>query len=123
MSIELQEGTVAFERRGSIIHVTLKGWITEELTMQVQSSVEKELSADGKSSILYDCLGMSDPTMALVLVMQSFHDRLHQRVAKSAIVVPGYRLAFLSRIAFGQDDTKYKVFYNNRDEALAWLNQ
>lgn len=120
MSTELQEGSVEIERRGSIVDVTLKGWITEELTMQVQSSVEKELSADG-ASILYDCLGMSDPTMALVLVMQSFHDRLHQRVAKSAIVVPGYRLAFLSRIAFGQDDTKYKVFYNNRDEALEWL--
>ena len=54
--------------------------------------------------------------------MQSFHLRLRERIARSAIVVPGYRLAFLSRMAFGEDESRYRVFCNDREEALTWLN-
>ncbi len=121
-SAQYPEGRVEVKRDGSIITVTLIGWITESLTESVQKEVEKELLASNRACLLYDGLYMNDPSLTLVLLMQSFHERLNERITRSAIVVPGYRLAFLSRLAFGQDDSKYRVFYNDRDEALAWLN-
>lgn len=115
------EGRVEVKRHGSIITVTLIGWITETLTTIVQTELERELLQPGNSYVLYDGLYMNDPSLTLVFLMQSFHQRLKERIVKSAIVVPGYRLAFLSRLAFGQDENKYRVFYNDRDEALGWL--
>lgn len=115
------EGRVEVKRDGFIITVTLIGWITEALTELVQRQLEAELMQSSSSSILYDGLYMNDPSLTLVFLMKSFHERLNGRISKSAIVVPGYRLAFLSRLAFGQDEHKYRVFYNDREEALAWL--
>ncbi|HEY9789697.1 MAG TPA: hypothetical protein V6D22_04815 [Candidatus Obscuribacterales bacterium] len=117
------EGRVEVTRDGSIITVTLIGWITEALTELVQDNLERELLFANSSCILYDGLYMNDPSLTLVFLMQSFYQRMNDRIAKSAIVVPGYRLAFLSRLAFGQDDRKYRVFYNDRNEALCWLRQ
>ena len=118
---QFPEGRVEVSRDNSIIRVTLIGWITEALTELVQEKVEQELLWAESSFILYDGLYMNDPSLTLVLLMQSFHQRMSDRIARSAIVVPGYRLAFLSRLAFGQDEQKYRVFYNERDEALRWL--
>lgn len=119
---KLPEGRVEVSRDGSIITVTLIGWITEELTEHVQKCLEEELAKADSSSILYDGLYMNDPSLTLVFLMQSFHQRLSERICKSAIVVPGYRLAFLARVAFGTDEAKYRVFYNEREEAVQWLN-
>ena len=116
------EGRVEVKREGSVISVTLIGWITEGLTELVQRQVEQELlTSHDASHILYDGLYMNDPSLTLVFLMKSFHERLAERISKSAIVVPGYRLAFLSRLAFGQNENAYRVFYNDRSEALNWL--
>lgn len=115
------EGRVEVRRDGSIIIVTLIGWLTEELTELLQKQIEDELMHSDTSCILYDGLYMNDPSLTLSLLMQSFHERMNERIAKSAIVVPGYRLAFLSRLAFGKHEDRYRVFYNDRDEALRWL--
>ncbi|HEY9774845.1 MAG TPA: hypothetical protein V6C81_13870 [Planktothrix sp.] len=120
---QFPEGRIDVTRDDTIITVTLIGWITESLTELVQNRVEAELLKADSSCILYDGLYMNDPSLTLVFLMQSFHQRLTERIAKSAIVVPGYRLAFLSRLAFGNDASKYRVFYNNRDEALLWLRE
>lgn len=122
MSSQFPEGRVEVVRDGSVIKVTLIGWITDSLTETVQQRLEEELLKADRSSILIDGLYMNDPTMTSVLLMQSFHERMNERIHQSAIVVPGYRLAFLSRLAFGKDEGKYRVFYNDRDEALAWLS-
>jgi hypothetical protein len=115
------EGRVEVKRSGSIIIVTLIGWLTEELTDLLQRQIEGELMHSDTSCILYDGLYMNDPSLTLTLLMQSFHERMNERISKSAIVVPGYRLAFLSRLAFGKHEDRYRVFYNDREEALRWL--
>jgi hypothetical protein len=120
---QFPEGRVEVVREELLIRVTLIGWITEELTSIVQTRLEQELLEADSSCILYDGLYMNDPSLTLVALMQSFHERLMERISKSAIVVPGYRLAFLSRLAFGADASKYRVFYNDRDEALLWLGE
>jgi hypothetical protein len=108
---QFPEGRIDVTRDDTIITVTLIGWITESLTELVQNRVEAELLKADSSCILYDGLYMNDPSLTLVFLMQSFHQRLTER------------LAFLSRLAFGNDASKYRVFYNNRDEALLWLRE
>lgn len=118
---ELSAGEIAVQRDGQLITVTLRGWITEELTEAVQAELRHNLMAAEKACVLYDGLDMNDPSLTLVLLMQSFHASMSDFIVASAIVVPGFRLAFLSRLAFGADASKYRVFYNNRQDALAWL--
>jgi len=120
-SPQYPEGRIEVSRSGSIIVVTLIGWLTEDLTELLQRQIEGELMHSDASCILYDGLYMNDPSLTLTLLMQSFHERMNERISKSAIVVPGYRLAFLSRLAFGKHEDRYRVFYNDRDKALRWL--
>ncbi len=120
-SPQYPEGRVEVSRSGSIIVVTLIGWLTEDLTELLQRQIEGELMHSDTSCILYDGLYMNYPSLTLTLLMQSFHERINERIAKSAIVVPGYRLAFLSRLAFGKHEDRYRVFYNDRYKALRWL--
>lgn len=122
-STQYPEGRVEVKRDGSIVIVTLIGWLTEDLTELLKKKVEQELMRNEVSCILYDGLYMNDPSMTLTLLMQSFHERMTERIEKSAIVVPGYRLAFLSRLAFGKHEDRYQVFYNDREEALRWLRK
>lgn len=120
--INQSQGTAKVARTGSVISVVVEGEIDESLTAYVQSEIERELSSsETLSSIMIDGRKMCDPSLSLVLVMQSFHYRLLDRIKKSAIIVSGYRLAFLSRLAFGQDEKKYRVFYDDQESALYWL--
>lgn len=120
---KIPEGKLDVKRDGAIITVTSIGWITEALTELAQRRLEEELVKTDSSCILYDSLYMNDPSLTLVFLMQSFHQRFSDRISKSAIVVPGYRLAFLSRLAFGANDSNYRVFYNDREQALNWLRE
>jgi len=115
------EGRIEVARSGDIVAVTIIGWLTEELLEELQRQLELEILKNDKSLVLYDGLYMNDPSLALTLLMQSFSERLSNRICRSAIVVPGYRLAFLSRLAFGKEEDKYRVFYNDRKEAIKWL--
>lgn len=115
------EGRIEVMRSEQIVIATIIGWLTEPLLLELQQQLEQEILKEDASLVLYDGLYMNDPSLALTLLMQTFTERLSTRIAKSAIVVPGYRLAFLSRLAFGKDEHKYRVFYNDRHEAIAWL--
>lgn len=118
---ELPTGTFDVIRERAIIKATIAGRITVAITEDLQRKVEEELMQSGTSCILYDARDMQDPPLTLVFLMEAFHERLNERIERSAIVVPGYRLAYLSRLAFGKNESKYRVFYNDRDEAIAWL--
>lgn len=115
------EGRIEVKRSADIVVATIIGWLSEPLLLELQEQLEKEILNQETSLVLYDGLYMNDPSLALTLLMQSFSERLSNRIRKSAIVVPGYRLAFLSRLAFGKDQEKYQVFYNDRKGAIAWL--
>ena len=96
--------------------------MTESLLEEAQIKIKEELLKASKSNILYNGLEMEDPSLTLTLLMQSFHESLGDRIGLSAIVVPGYRIAFLARLAFGGQESRYRVFYNNQTEAIAWLS-
>jgi hypothetical protein len=111
------------EDEQNIVIAEFIGWMTESLLEQAQFSLKNELLKTQKSNILYDGLEMEDPSLTLTFLMKSFHESMSDRVERSAIVVPGYRIAFLSRLAFGGQEAKYRVFYNNRSEAMQWLSE
>lgn len=120
--LDQSQGTATVQRSGSVVSVIVEGEIDETLTTYVQTEIERELSrSESQSCIMIDGRKMCDPSLSLVLLMQSFHYRLLDRIKKSAIIVSGYRLAFLSRLAFGQDEKKYRVFYDDPESALKWL--
>ena len=116
------EGSFRIYRENGIVMIEFFGWMTESLLEQAQIKLKEELLKTPKSNVLYNGLEMEDPSLTLTLLMQSFHESMRDRIQLSAIVVPGYRIAFLSRLAFGGQESKYRVFYNNRAEAIAWLS-
>lgn len=116
------EGSFRIYTEDRIVMVDFSGWMTESLIEQAQMKLKEELLKAPKSNVLYNGLEMEDPSLTLTLLMQSFHESMRDRIGQSAIVVPGYRIAFLSRLAFGGQQSKYRVFYNNRAEAIAWLS-
>jgi hypothetical protein len=117
------EGSVNVRRMENIIIAEFTGWMTESILEEAQLKIKAELTNSSRASILYDGLEMEDPSLTLVLLMKSFHESMADQLERSAIVVPGYRIAFLSRLAFGGQESKYRVFYNNRGEALQWLSE
>lgn len=114
-------GSFRVYSENGIVIVDFFGWMTEILLEEAQIKIKEELLKASQSSILYNGLEMEDPSLTLTLLMKSFHESMGDRIRLSAIVVPGYRVAFLARLAFGGQESKYRVFYNNRAEAMAWL--
>lgn len=114
-------GSFRVYRENDIVVADFVGWMTEVLLEKAQIEIKEELLKSSQSNILYNGLEMEDPSLTLTLLMKSFHENLGDRIRLSAIVVPGFRIAFLARLAFGGQESKYRVFYNNRAEAIAWL--
>lgn len=117
------EGSFHVHAEKGIITVRFLGWMTNSLLEQAQLKLKEELLKAPKSNVLYNGLEMEDPSLTLTILMQSFHESMSDHIKLSAIVVPGYRIAFLSRLAFGGQESKYRVFYNNEAEAIAWLSE
>ena len=115
-------GSVTVYTENGIVIADFSGWMTESLLEEAQIKIKEELLKASKSNILYNGLEMEDRSLTLTLLMQSFHESLGDRIGLSAIVVPGYRIAFLARLAFGGQESRYRVFYNNQTEAIAWLS-
>jgi hypothetical protein len=76
-------------------------------------------NASGLRRALYDARAMLAPPAALTLMQQDLDDQLGGMKLRRAIVVPGTKIAYLARIAFGEGDAR--VFYDDIDAALAWL--
>lgn len=107
---------------GSIIIARIRGVPTEAILRECQERVVtliKDMMRHGK--VLYDALEMEAPTVDLVLMQQKLEEGLGPTHLRRAIVVPNSRIAYLSRIAFGEGD--YRVFYNDITAAVKWLEE
>jgi hypothetical protein len=62
---------------------------------------------------------MLPPPVDVPLIQQELDGRVTDVHLRRAIVVPNSRLAYLSRLAFGEGD--YRVFYNDMVDAIRWL--
>jgi hypothetical protein len=111
---------------GSIIVARLRGVLSTELLLECQQRVLALVRETGHARVLYDALELIAPEIDLVLLQQKLETEKHSSLGaiplRTAILVPNTRIAYLSRIAFGQfGEEHYTVVYNDMARALKWL--
>lgn len=111
---------------GNIIIARLRGVCTEEVLKECQERVLDLIKDTNQVKVLYDALEMDAPEVDLVLAQQKLETEMKAKLGhvplRKAILVPNTRLAYLSRIAFGQfGEGEYRVFYNDITQAVRWL--
>ncbi len=116
------------EPLGNVIMVRLRGSLTKEVLDEIHERVLQLLQDTGHTRVLYDSLEMESPHVELALAQQKLDKEKKQlldgRTLRKAIVVTNTRLAYLSRIAFGEfGEGEYRVFYNDLSKALHWLEE
>ncbi len=114
------DGSFWVELVGDVIVARVRGQPTEDLIRACQDHVLLLLQDTTRWKILYDALEMRDPTTDVALVQRELDALIGDRPIRRALVVPNSRIAFLSRLAFG--DGEHRVFYNDLSGALQWLN-
>lgn len=113
---------------GNIIVARLRGECTEAMLKECQERVLLLTQETQRVKILYDALEMQAPSIDLVLIQQKLETETRARLGpvqlRKAILVPDTRIAYLSRIAFGQfGEGEYRVFYNDISQAILWLEE
>lgn len=105
---------------GGMILARLRGVPSEPILRECQQRVLQLVKDTGTAKVLYDALELELPTVDPAIVQQKLEaERDHSVPLRRAIVVPNTRVAFLSRLAFGEGD--YRVFYNDISAAIRWL--
>ncbi len=111
---------------GGIIVARLRGVCSEEVLKECQERVLALVRDINQVKVLYDALEMEAPNVNLVFAQQKLEvdmkAKMGQLPLRKAILVPNTKLAYLSRIAFGQfGEGEYRVFYNDITQAIRWL--
>ena len=114
-------GKFETEVKGTVIIAHYEGEMNSELVNDSATRIEQLLDTTEANKILYDTLNMSKPPLKLALQMKSFDTRIKDKVIKSATVVPGAATALKASIAFVLSK-QHKVFHNDYDGAIEWLN-
>jgi hypothetical protein len=115
------QGHLWVELVGDLIVARIRGQPTEALLRECQTQVVQLVRDTGRGKVLYDTLEMDPPAVDLPLFQRKLDEALGELELRRAIVVPGSRLAYLARLAFGEGD--YRVFYNDIAAAIAWLSE
>jgi hypothetical protein len=104
---------------GDLVLVEQRGEMDEATLRLCQQRVLELAAETGLRRVLYDAREMIAPPAWLTLKQQELDDQPDAMLLRRAIVVPGTKIAYLARIAFGEGD--YRVFYDDIDAARAWL--
>lgn len=115
----LDADRVWVELSGELIVCRLRGDLSEEDISMARQQVLHLLQESSRHRVLYDALEMAPPDLDLVQFQRSVSGELHAKGVKIAILVPSTKIAYLSRLAFGEGD--YRVVYDDLGEAVQWL--
>ena len=105
---------------GAVIIARIRGLPSDELLRDCQTRLESLIRDTGCKRVMYDALELESPSTDDALTQQALTNSLKDPAIRIAIVVPNTRIAYLSRLAFG--DANHRVFYNDMPGALAWLS-
>jgi hypothetical protein len=125
----MEQAKLWVEPVGNIIVARLRGECTEDMLKECQERVLLLIQETQRTKVLYDALEMQGPSIDLVLIQQKLETETQARLGpvqlRKAILVPDTRIAYLSRIAFGQfGEGAYRVFfYNDVSQAVLWLEE
>jgi hypothetical protein len=123
----MEQQNLWVEPVGDIIIARIRGACTEDVLKECRQRVTDLVKDTRQVKVLYDALEMDVPSVDLVLVQQELESdtwkRLGPMALRRAILVSNTRVAYLSRIAFGEyGEGAYRVFYNDMAAALRWLD-
>jgi hypothetical protein len=117
---ESMPGEVRVTNEGGIVCAVYLGQMNPRLLDESNGVIRSLLAHTQARRILYDTLHMAEPTMDLALQMKRFDAELRGSVDRAATLVPAAATAFMAKIAFAFTKS-HKVFYRDREAALAWL--
>ena len=104
---------------GNIINARVRGVPSESLLKECQDRILTLVRDLGQGRILYDCLEMDAPSVEVPLSQWKLDKQVNASIRlRRAVLVPNTKLAYLARIAFGEE---VRVFYNDMATALEWL--
>lgn len=115
------DGEILVELIGEVVVARVRGTPNEKLLREAHEKVLCLVRDAGRGKVLYDTLEMEAPPVDVPWSQRALDEQLGTISLKRAIVVPNSRLAYLSRIAFGEGN--YRVFYNDMIGALKWLSE
>ncbi|MDF3022396.1 MAG: hypothetical protein K0Q92_3699, partial [Steroidobacteraceae bacterium] len=113
------DGSLWVELSGELIIARIRGEPTVALLEECQKQVVALARDAGRARVLYDVLEMVPPPVDVPWAQRALDENLGGLHLRRAIVVPTAKLAYLSRLAFGEGD--YRVFYNDIAAAVKWL--
>jgi len=116
-TLRVTQGEFDVEVMDRIATVRVRGEPSKELIEACQARVLELTEVNAITAVLYDARAMQAPTIDVPWTQKTLDEQAQPQL-KRAIVVPDAKLAFLARVAFGEND---RVFYNDVSAALRWL--
>ncbi len=113
-------GQLWVEPMKDIILARVRGVPSESLLRDCQEKILQLVRETNQRHVLYDCLELEAPPIEVPLVQWNLDKDIKSLRLVRAIVVPNTKLAYLARIAFGEEDCR--VFYNDLTAAVQWLS-
>lgn len=105
-----------------IIMARVRGVLTEAILMECQQRVLTLAMDTQQDKVLYDALEMEAPSIDLIIMQQQqIESELRSLRLRRAVVVPNTRVAYLTRLAFGEGE--HRVFYSDMESAFRWLRE
>jgi hypothetical protein len=115
------DGQLWIEPVGNIIIARVRGLPTEALLRECQTRIRDLVQDTEMGLILHDCLEMESPPVDVPVSQWKLDQEAGDMKLRRAVVVPNTRLAYLGRLAFGEQDVR--VFYNDMASAVKWLTE
>lgn len=117
--MENKKSLLSVVLENNVIFASVAGIITEQLVLERHSRVLRLVKEERCKAVLYNILDLEPPSLDLVELQHKLNNEFKKIGVTLAVVVPGSRLAYLARLAFG--DMDYRVFYGSVNDALHWL--
>jgi len=114
-------GVVNVEKRGGVIYAEFVGEMDLNLIQSAAFKMIDLMDLDGRTSVLYNVLGMKMPGVEITRWMQKFGPLLDSRVEQCAAVVPDFFMAAQTKAAF--INVRNHRQFENVEAALSWLEQ
>lgn len=105
---------------GNIIIARLRGTATKELISEIHERILNIARDVGHGRVLIDALEMDPPPVEIPIHQWKLEEQSQKLNLRRAVVVPNTRLAYLARLAFGEN---VRIFYNDMSAAISWLTE
>ena len=104
---------------GDIVIARVRGEVTKEIIDECHKRILRLTQEVGHGRVLLDLLEVDPPSVEVATYPWTLELQTGPLKIRRAVLVPNTRIAYLARMAFGENEIR--VFYNNLDSAIRWL--